>query len=275
MRFSSPVASLLLLLLAGTARAESEEEKPEPSKDRAPTEEMTVIGDSEVARRRQAVINNLRVLGYREHRRKDGRSMFRPDIPWKPSVLMDDDAYIVLRRTPVRIDPPGKKDNKLRYLWCLPPMTISAACIRVGGQVISKRKLAHAKEEVARATRYEIRMWREAVISRAMEKRVNTQVPDLLDDIWERGQPDGPEGPLLADVTERRAAILQLWSSRSCTPEGAMVRKVIADFVRYEIQASSSPVTIAEMTSINAANRCGDSLLPSDPGRLDGPRNPE
>ncbi len=270
MRSSSPAASLLLLLLAGPARAQ---ENPAPTeKDPAPTEEMIIIGDSVVARRRQDVINNLRSLGYREHRRRDGRSIFRPNTPWKPSVLMDDDAWMVLRRTPVRIDPPGKKDNKLRYLWCLPPFTISAACIRIGGQVISKRKLAHAKEEVVRATRYELRMWREAVIARAMEKRVNTEVPDLLADIWERGQPDGPDGPLLLDMAERRAAILLLWSSRSCTPEGAEVREVLADFMRFEVQTSNEP---AEITVANAANRCRDSLLDPAPEHLDGPPSPD
>ena len=271
---SSLAASLLLLLLSGSAAAE-EEATSGGSDASTPSEEMVVFGDLEVARRRQMVINNLTALGYREHRRKDGRSIFRPSTPWKPSVLMDDDAYIVLRRTPVRIDPPGDKDNKLRYLWCLPPFTITAACIQVGGQLISKRKLGHAKSEVARATDYELRMWREAVIAKAMAKRVNTEVPDLLSNIWEHGRADGPDAPVLNGVAERRAAILALWSSRSCTPEGARVRAVIADFFQYEIQRSETPATPSEIAKSNAANRCGATLPETDPSRLDAPKEPE
>jgi len=275
MRFNSRVARLALLLAAGPARAQDESNSDQPSDAPAVVEEMIVLSDMEIARKRQAVINNLRSLGYREHRRKDGRSMFRPHSPWKPSVLMDDDAYIVLRRTPVRIDPPGNKDNKLRYLWCLPPFTVTAACIRVGGQLVSGRKLAHAKEDVVRATTFEIRQWRSALVSKAMEKRVNVEVPDLLADLWERGQPDGEDGIQLWEASERRQAILQLWASRSCTPEGAQVRQVVMDFLRFEVQASPTPATTAEIDSANAQNRCGDILKLDTSPTLDAPIDSE
>ena len=111
-----------------------------------PVAEIIVFGEMEIQRKRAKVIENLRHLGYREVKEKDGRSVLRPAAPYKPTVIVDDDAWIHTKRSPVRVDPPGKKDNKLRYLWCLPPFTITAACIQVGGQVISERKLAHFKE---------------------------------------------------------------------------------------------------------------------------------
>jgi hypothetical protein len=258
-----------VLLLAGSALAEDPAQAPPAS------EQMIVTSESLIARRRQAVINNLKALGYRKKKSEDGRTTFSPIIPWKPTVIIDDDAYIILKRTPIRIDPPGDRGNMLRYLWCLPPFTITKACIQTSGMTVGTRKLAHAKEAVVRATHPELRRWREAVIAKAMEKRVNTEVPDLLDDIWERGLPAGEGGPRLLDSAERRAAILQLWSSRSCTPEGAQIRTVVADFVRFEVQASDTPASADEMARANAANRCGDKLLSAAPSQLDGPGQSE
>lgn len=269
MRSSSRAASLAVLLLAGSALAE------EPAQAPPATEEMIVTSDSVIARRRQAVINNLKALGYRKKKSKDGRTTFSPTIPWKPTVIIDDDAYIILKRTPIRIDPPGDKNNKLRYLWCLPPFTITKACIQTSGMTVGTRKLAHAKETVVRATHPELLRWRAAVIAKAMDKRVHTEVPDLLDDIWERGLPAGQDGPRLLDPSERRAAIMQLWSSRSCTPEGAKVRTVVADFMRYEIQASDTPASGEEIAQANASNPCGDKLLSPGPSQLDAPGQAE
>ena len=267
-RSSSLVASLALLL-AGPLWAD------EPDAPPVSTEEMIVISDTVIAQRRQAVINNLKALGYRKKKSDDGRTTFAPAVPWKPTVIMDDDAYLIIKRTPPRIDPPGDRDNKLRYLWCLPPFTITNACIQIGGWVVGSRKLAHAKEGVVRATTYELRVWREAVIAKAMANRVNTEVPELLSDIWDKGQPDGPDGPQLTSAVEKRAAILQLWSSRSCTPEGAQVREVVSDFLQYEVQASDTPLTPTEITEANAANRCDDSLSLPGQAPLDGPKEAE
>jgi hypothetical protein len=265
MQLHSLAASLGLLL--GTPAWASESETA--------AEEMIVTSDTEIAERRQAVVNNLKALGYRKKKGKDGRTTFSPAVAWKPTVIMDDDAYIVLKRTPIRIDPPGDRGNMLRYLWCLPPFTITKACIQTGGWMIGKRKLAHAKETVVRATDYELRMWRATLIAKSMDKRVNTEVPALLASIWERGQPDGPQGLKLTSPAERRSAIFKLWSSRACTPEGERVRGVVADFVHYEVQRSATPASPAEIANANADNRCESLDLSPSPPPLDGPGQAE
>ena len=58
--------------------------------------EIVVFGDLEVARKRQAVINDLRQLGYKDGKRKDGYTLFRPESPWKPSVRVYDDITLLL-----------------------------------------------------------------------------------------------------------------------------------------------------------------------------------
>jgi hypothetical protein len=267
MRFSFPVASLTLLL-AASAGAAAEEGDPS-------NEEMVVFGDLDVARKRNDVLENLKAIGYRKRRTRNGRTLMVNDIPWRPNVVLDDDGYVFLRRAPVRIDPPGNKDNKLRYLWCLPPFTVTAACIRTGGQLVSPRKLGRYKEDVARATGYEVRQWRDAIVARAMEQRLDQEIPDLLADIWERGLPGETGDALLLDAAARRGAILQLWASRSCTAEGAQVRERVADFFLLEVQASGAPATSAEIRTANASNSCGDALpQPNPEPSVDAPSRP-
>jgi hypothetical protein len=261
MRFSFLAASLTGLLFSSMSSAAEDTETTGPP----PAEEMIVFGDLEVSRRRGEVLQNLKALGYREKKRRNGRSLLVHNIPYRPNVLVDDDGYIVIRRAPVRIDPAGEKDNKLRYLWCVPPFTFTAACIRTGGQVVSPRKLQRYKHDVARATAYEVRQWREAIIDRAMEKRLGEEIPDLLTDIWERGLPGEMGEALLLDPASKRAAILKLWSSRACNKAGQQVRELVADFVRYEIQNSEFPPSTAELRAANARNNCGDKLVEKPP----------
>ena len=256
MKFSF-LASSLLLVSANTVFANDDNEDNDQSVD-APVEEVIVHGEMEIQRKRDKVIQNLRHLGYREVRQKDGRSIMRPSVPYKPTVVVDDDAWVHVKRSPVRVDPPGKKDNKLRYLWCLPPFTITAACIQVGGQVIGERKLAHFKSDVARATDYEIRQWRGAVIAHAMDKRLGEEIPDMLDRIWEQGKHDAQGETILPNPIDRREAIFEFWASRSCVPEGEAVRTVTADFITEVVQHSSHPAPADEILKINAKQRCPD-----------------
>ncbi len=260
MRFSFPVSSGLLLCSMG---ADADTGSPEDTGaiSATPVEEMTVYGEQEILRRRGELIQNLKHMGYREGRRRDGRTVFVPRVPYRPTVILDDDAWMEIKRTPVRIDPPG--DTNWRYLWCLPPFTVTAACVQVGGQVIGRRKLSPFKADVVRATRYELREWQQAVIANAMEQRINEELPDMLDATWTTGRPMGDGGPFLESHEDRRAAVFRFWASRSCVPEGAQVREAVAAFIEAEIQTSSHPATREELDAANGSQRCsGAALLP-------------
>ena len=156
MRFNSLALSLLLLVPL-PARAE-------PSTS---NEEMIIHGESVVAKKRGDLERKLRRLGYDKFVRKDGRTLVRHRTAFKPTVVIDDDGWMMVKRSPIRIDPPGKRDNKLRYLWCLPPFTITPLCIKVGGQTVSRRRLQAHKERVVQGTQGYAREWRTAVINLA------------------------------------------------------------------------------------------------------------
>lgn len=244
------LVSSVALMGVGAAQADTGDPEPQP----AAREEITVYGDAEILRRRGEVIRNLRHLGYREARRSNGRTVMVPKVPYKPTVILDDDAWMQVKRTPIRVDPPG--DTNWRYLWCLPPFTITSACIQVGGQVIGRRKLNPFKEDVVRATRYEMRAWQNAVVSHAMEQRLNKELPDMLDATWTSGKPMGDDGPFLESHEARRSAMFAFWASRSCTPEGDQVREVVATFINAEVQNSSHPATPNELSEANTVQRC-------------------
>ena len=248
------------IVVRGPTAAEPSPEEAEPS-----PEEIVVFGELEAARHRQQVMRDLRNLGYRAGKRKDGYTQFRPEVPWKPTVRVYDDGFVVLKRSPVRWQPPGDPRNKINNLWCLPPFT--PMCLRVGGVLVSKRKLDPQKARVANALEPELRDWRAAVAATAMEERVGVELPDQLDALWQEGRPLDPRQPVVADMAARRAILLELWSSRTCTPEGAQVRGVVEVFLEYEVQTSPFAVTAEELAGAQARHRCGARLeLPMPAG---------
>ena len=232
--------------------------------------EVIVFGDLQVAARRAELESQLRRQGYRTGDRRDGHTVYRPEDAWKPTVIVYDDGFIRLKRSPVRFEPPGYKPgaNKLRYLWCLPPFT--PMCLRVGGRVVSRAKLEPQKARVVQATHPQVDAWREALVGRAMEDKIGRALPDRLDQLWSEGRPLEGEGPVLETPETRRAAMLDHWSSRTCTPEGDAVAEVVALFLEYEVQSSGHPVTAAEQDRANASQACSRRLDLTRPTHLDG-----
>ena len=91
-----------------------------------------------------------------------------------------------------------------------------------------------------------------------MSERLGTEVPDQLDALWRDGR--GLDGEPVAEPAARRAAILALWSSRTCTAEGRAVRAAVRAYLEYEVQPSAHPVTPAEEAATEQASACGDRL---------------
>lgn len=241
--------------------AEAPEEPEEPEEPAEPEgtadEEITVVGELEIRRRRAEVDKTLRVMNYREGVRKDDKVVYRPEIPWKPSVEVHDEGYVIIKRSPVRFAPPTAKQRPVDYLWCVPPFT--PLCFRVGGQVVSDAKLQPQKGRVAQGIDPSFRHWREAIVANAWAERVGEEIPDQLEAVWAEGVPFEGEGELVS-AAERRQALLDFWSGRACTPEGAEVREMVALFLEYEVQDSPTPLTPGEVAAANEASLCGDRL---------------
>lgn len=233
--------------------------------------EIVVFGEMEIARRRRALNNRLRTQGYTEKKKKrDGTAVWRPEAPWKASVEVHDEGFVMMKRSPVRFDSYIKGKSPARWIGCIPPFIVM--CVRVGGQVVSKTKLDAQKNRLATAMDEELDAWKEAVTATSMKRRIEEQLPAAIEATWTEGAPF--EGsPPLPTPADRRAALLEFWSDRACTPEGTLVSRAVADFLELEVQSSPHPVTPEELQGANARATCGRTLtLPMPtPGEVAAP----
>ena len=169
-----------LLLLMGLLFAQAPEEESDA--------EITVIGEYEVNKKLRKLNKELRQMGYRSGKEKNGKITYIPEISWKPTIIVDRNGLVELKRTKPRFESyvDGRRDNKLRYLACIPPFTIM--CIKMGGWLVGKRKLQHAKTKVILNTQQSVKDWQEAIQAQAMSKRLLEDLPDTLTTIWENKQ---------------------------------------------------------------------------------------
>lgn len=248
--------------VGGTSEAPGEAD-PAPSGG----EEIVVFGDIQIATARRKLDRELKALGYRSGDRKEGRTVYRPESNWKPTVVVYDDGFMVLRRSPPRFEPWVKGKTRLVWLSCIPPFTLM--CIKLSGWLVSPARLEPQKERVATGVDPELRGWREAIIARNMSARINKDLPAAMDALWLEGAPLEPGQPAAPTPVERRAALLQLWSTRACTPEGQAVRDLVEAFVAMEVQRSDWPASDGELRAAEAAQACGDRLEGPGLGGLD------
>lgn len=211
--------------------------------------ELIIYGEQELARKRAILDQQLRDDGYTTVKKKDGRTVYRPDIAWKPSVVIYDEGYMIVRRSPVRFEPwiQGKKSNKLRYLSCIPPFTV--LCVR-SGWLVNERKLAHSKEAIVEASTPNFEAWQELVMAKATVNRLQNEIPDLLDGLWLNGRSLERSDVFLETAAARKAEMLSFWESRTCTPEGEQVRNFIEDYILQEIQNSEHAYLQSELEKL-------------------------
>ena len=212
-----------------------------------PDEEITVYGKREVDRRRRILDAELENNGYRQGKRKGDKVVYRPETVWHPSVVVYDSGWVDLKKTPPRFEPwvGGHPDNKWRYLSCIPPFGLM--CIRASGWLITKRRAQHSKTAVVDNHMETIQYWQESVIGMATQERLEVQLPDELDGLW-----NNPE----VSIAERKEQLVYLWHSRTCTPEGQAAAAVVANFIEYEVHPES-PVSSETITWMKQNNRCG------------------
>jgi hypothetical protein len=223
-------------------------------------DETIYVEDQAVLRARAEVGLSLRELGYERKTVRHGREIYVNEDPWKPQVLVDDDGWMLVRRAPPSFgkpDLPGIWSGPLGYLVCLAAPT---SCIHIGGWIVTKRRLQWQEYAVVEQSRDSMERYQEAVIARNLRLRTGEELPALLEALWERGEhPAG--GPPLPTPAARRAALLDLWATRTCNEWGDEVREVVRLYLQYEVQASTTPFTAEEIAAANARRSCEQELV--------------
>ena len=198
--------------------------------DEEADEEIIVYGKREVDRRRRILDAELESSGYRQGKRKGDKVVYRPETVWHPSVVVHDSGWVDLKKTPPRFEPwiGGHPDNKWRYLSCIPPFGLM--CIRASGWLITKRRAQHSKTAVVDNHIETIQYWQESVVGMATQQRLEVQLPDELDRLWQSNA---------FSQSEKTEQLVQLWHSRTCTPEGNAAAGIISEFLTYEVHPES------------------------------------
>jgi hypothetical protein len=172
--------------------------------------------------------------------------VYRPDVAWHPTVIVDDDGFVLLRRSPAKLGvDPSLSGGQRVMAWVFCPLNPSM-CVHLGGQVVSKAKLDGKKGAANEATNDQRIAWDDALHDRGQARRI-AQLSDAVDHLWSDGVPiDAPGAPLLATPNERKTALVEFWATRTDTPEGAEVQALVRDFLLYEVSESPWPVTEAD-----------------------------
>lgn len=203
-------------------------------------EVVVVTGESEVERLRAVVAARLAGLGYGEGRVRNGLTVFRPVAPILPVVELHDDGLVEVQEAGLVTMPDGEY------------------------RMISERKMAPRRRRILEAIWPDLIALQQALATAEAEERVGAELPDRLDALWHDGVPlTGTD--TLSTPAERRAALLEHWSTRTCTPEGALVRALVATYVALEVQESAWPATAEELSAAEARSPCGDTLLSGAP----------
>ena len=218
--------------------------------------ETIIVEDTRVARTRKDLENAILDMGYHIKHQEDGRTVYRPDVAWHPTIVVDDDGFVLLRRSPVKFGAGPNVSGGQRVLaWVFCPLNPSM-CVHLGGQIVSKAKLDPKKGAVNDATNEQRIAWDEALHDRGQARRI-VEVSEALDHLWSEGIPiDAPGAPRLATPPERKTALVEFWATRTDTPEGAEVQALVRDFLLYEVSESPWPVTDADRALARKACDC-------------------
>ena len=97
-----------------TEDSPAESESPATSETES-SGEIIIYGERELARKRAILDSQIRVQGYGTVKKSENKTVYRPDIAWKPSVLVRRWLHDS-RRTPVDLNPSGKKDKNVIFI---------------------------------------------------------------------------------------------------------------------------------------------------------------
>lgn len=229
----------------------------EPADD---TPTVVVTGDR-VEHAREAAVAAVEALGYRRKARRGDREVFVADSPWRPNVVLDGDGYLLTRRRAPHVTAAngerGAEATAGAWLACV---IQPSACVHAGGIVVSRRKLVPEKEAIAAAVEPQLREWRAALADEAASASLNAW-PARLDRLWSEGR-DGDATYLTA--ADRRAAIAELWLTRTDTVWGDEARAAIERWIDAVVQASAEPFTAAEVAAVNERCACERVFAPTD-----------
>lgn len=193
----------------------------------------------------QALAEKFDVMGYHQHRRGEGYTVWAPADPadrWRPKVTVYDDGWYTVKMGTVSGGTPGvvpvqgvpAHGHRTAPSFDRAP---AAPAVGLGFAFSSRRQRMAAEARVARQIHGFVGAIRDARSDGELLARLDAMVTEL-DEIWYGGR--GPDGRRLASLEERKRAMLALWSTRTETSAGETVRAAIADYLLGQVDPESA-----------------------------------
>lgn len=203
-------------------------------------------GELAIARARDDIAQQMETLGYRIVRKQDGRIIFRGP---RKVTLLPSGTLLFSAAGPRLIEaPPESTTRDPRYESLDPgPMTGGGLTITAPGG----RKAEVERVRVLDETRDEIENYI-AILRRTAFEEMLAALPERLDRLWTEGVPLAPNAPALPTPEARRRAVLDLWATRTETPEGRRAAAAIEAWLSSTVQTSETPITDAERAEFEA-----------------------
>ena len=234
----------MIALLLGIVWAQ-----PAPEED--VDEVIIVYGEEQVRMAREKVIHDLEGMGYNKLKDKDGRLVMLHEQNWKGKVVLHDDGFVEFKRQGPKGTMPDTffKEASPLIGW-VPCIVVPTACVKVGGIVVSPRKLEAVERKASAAIATDL----DALAQRQADLYTGQKVdalPAQLEACWSEGVPLEGELPL-PDPASRRVHLLHYWATRTESVWGDQVREVVEAFLIGVVQESAHPITAAELAAANA-----------------------
>lgn len=232
----------------------SEPEPPAPPAPAGPAEyEVIVYGELQVARAREAVVQQLSEMGYDAEVIDMGdHVVYRHEAPWYGEVVLYDDGWMQVKRQPLRVEgkqmPWARLNSPGAWAGCL---VWPWLCLRLSGATYSERKWLARESATVDVLAPKVQHYGDKIADLATSRKVDG-LPERMTALWERGAPISGSGPELQTAAERRQALFDYWYSRTDTEWGEAVREAVESFCRAVVQTSDHPFTEAELDAYAA-----------------------
>lgn len=206
--------------------------------------EIVVLGESAIRAARADVVRDLEGAGWRARERRPD-VVFRPPKRWMGRARFARDGSLVFGRPVIAMGSTRVPETEFSAEVGLERNDTTGARAETGFWLLpSPRLLERARKEALDAVGPSLEAYRVTYAGSRFDEGLQA-LPARLDALWRDGTALGGGDPLRTPA-ERRAAVLDLWASRSDTPEGDETRRAIEAWLDAVVQSSADPVTADE-----------------------------
>jgi hypothetical protein len=267
---------------AGTDAADPASEAPSSPPEAAPdaaedededeAEVVLVVGRQAIRDARDRVVRKLEDLGFKATRRSDDVVILRPPESWMGKAKLFATGDLAFGTPLLFVSGPRETGGDFTGSRGAAPLDNDqliydrdgrSGTVGVSVGAPSKRKVDAIQARVRAEVEPLVLDYR-AKLQAAWLARYVGALPERLDAVWRDGTPLGEAGSL-DTWSARRGHVLDFWATRTDTPEGRVVSRVVEQWLRAVVQPSEHPLTAEEIAAAESRRDDGRRLVMAGP----------